>query len=329
MSETTHQNQTTHTTQQSNTITPQATPATEVLMLLRQATTAALPLKPRGILQLQRLIGNQATRRFLIQRADKLQVDAHYKHEAQSSSSLLPKTIVGAFAQYMKLSDEHKEKAQPHWQSFKPFMEDVEWVKRLQETDLAALHWILQNLVKGLMKQSDDFVEQILDNTTKVEYLDENARKQYHAGGNGSNLVYDQRPNPEPVNTENMFSLQSGNGYGIFVMNGNDLYVGEHKGAQFHHSSFLAGGAADSAGEVKTNSSGTLLEVTNKSGHYKPSDAHLAAALENLQKIVSLDSAKVMPILSGAKTPIPAIDYLAQHQQQADSEQHRPDSEYD
>jgi hypothetical protein len=143
------------------------------------------------------------------------------------------------------------------------------------------------------MKQDEAFVEAILAGTTKVDYLNEDQRKEYHAKGTGSTLIYDQRAEPEPVDTEGMFSLQSGPGFGIFVMDGSDLYVGEHKGAQFHHSSFLAGEAADSAGELSTDESGKLEVITNKSGHYLPTEDHLAAMLRKLKSVVDLSTTEV------------------------------------
>lgn len=48
--------------------------------------------------------------------------------------------------------------------------------------------------------------------------------------------------------------------------------------AKFHHSSFLAGQKVSFAGELQVVR-GKLSVVTNKSGHYKPTEAHALVQL--------------------------------------------------
>ena len=78
----------------------------------------------------------------------------------------------------------------------------------------------------------------------------------------------------QPYNTQFEKTWTSGSGYGIFVIGpeGN-LYCGSHVKDLFHHSSFLGDAATVAAGEIKTNPDGTIVELSNKSGHYRPSDA--------------------------------------------------------
>lgn len=69
----------------------------------------------------------------------------------------------------------------------------------------------------------------------------------------------------------------------IFVMDESKMYVHFHKISQFHHSSFLAGGPAVSAGEIITDKDGHIVAITNKSGHYKPGKAQILTALQYLK----------------------------------------------
>jgi len=73
------------------------------------------------------------------------------------------------------------------------------------------------------------------------------------------------------------------------------FYVGQKIKGQFHHSSFLAGGAICAAGGIKVRE-GKLLEINPKSGHYKPAQHHFNALIERLknEKISLDDDVKVV-----------------------------------
>jgi hypothetical protein len=89
-------------------------------------------------------------------------------------------------------------------------------------------------------------------------------------------------PKNEVLDTKDMASNFSGNGFGIFVMGQNgQIYVGSHKVGVFHHSSFLAGGNVAAAGEMQV-SGGKMVTLTNKSGHYQPRDEHNAQVIGEL-----------------------------------------------
>jgi hypothetical protein len=76
----------------------------------------------------------------------------------------------------------------------------------------------------------------------------------------------------------------SGPGYAIFVMSSEaDLHVASHKVGKYHHSSLLAGVSVASAGEMKLEN-GRLKFLSNKSGHYQPTAAHLHQILYWLVK---------------------------------------------
>ncbi|KAG5584036.1 hypothetical protein H5410_044470 [Solanum commersonii] len=70
----------------------------------------------------------------------------------------------------------------------------------------------------------------------------------------------------------------------IFVMSTSKrLYAGEKKKGMFHHSSFLAGGAALAAGRLVVQD-GTVKSISPYSGHYRPSDDSLETFLSILQE---------------------------------------------
>ncbi|XP_073062809.1 IQ domain-containing protein IQM3-like [Primulina eburnea] len=70
----------------------------------------------------------------------------------------------------------------------------------------------------------------------------------------------------------------------IFVMSTTKrLYAGEKKKGQFHHSSFLAGGATLAAGRLVAED-GVLKCISPYSGHYKPTDESLDIFLSYLEE---------------------------------------------
>lgn len=93
----------------------------------------------------------------------------------------------------------------------------------------------------------------------------------------------------------------SASAHSIFVVDSNlNLYEGIHilkarppaKG-RFYHSSFLAGAPVLMAGEIHIKD-GKLLRISNKSGHYKPSEKSLSSFLEYLKiKRVNFSNVKV------------------------------------
>jgi hypothetical protein len=65
----------------------------------------------------------------------------------------------------------------------------------------------------------------------------------------------------------------SGNGWAIFVVApGNVIYSFSHERGKFHHSTFLAGGTVNTAGELVVNEYGQVQVITGKSGHYRPEE---------------------------------------------------------
>jgi len=103
---------------------------------------------------------------------------------------------------------------------------------------------------------------------SKVKYLTEAERaklkltvkdgKVYDADGN----LYD---------TSDAGTFFSGKGKSIFVMDENgNIYASKYQEVgEFHHSSMLGGKPVAGAGEI-TVKNGTITEISNKSGHYQP-----------------------------------------------------------
>lgn len=99
---------------------------------------------------------------------------------------------------------------------------------------------------------------------TSVQYLAPSERQQYRV-----------LPNTLPKN----FS-------GIFVIGPDgELYIGKPRDGHFHHSSFFAGGVLTWAGEIRTNATGQIVELTDESGHYQPSKIHNLQGLDVLRQL--------------------------------------------
>jgi len=88
----------------------------------------------------------------------------------------------------------------------------------------------------------------------------------------------------KPLDTSNMVTFFSGPGHAIFVMSATgNIHVSSHSVGHRHHSSLLAGQNVAGAGELQA-SKGNITWLSNKSGHYRPSVAHLLQILHQLQK---------------------------------------------
>jgi|GEM_PF-1918398 len=145
-------------------------------------------------------------------------------------------------------------------------------------------HGIFASMAEALNKlfgwSDEDTAKFYNEEDTKVEYLDEESRKDYELTG-GSTLK--QGEPPITFDTSKMFSKFSGNGFGIYVMSPNgELYSHAHKVGFFHHSSFLAGLPTAGAGEIKVIG-GTLQHITNKSGHYLPGEKNMVQTLQEFK----------------------------------------------
>jgi hypothetical protein len=86
-----------------------------------------------------------------------------------------------------------------------------------------------------------------------------------------------------PFDTAAASTAHSGGGKAMFVMDRHgNLYASNTQIVrELHHSSFLGGADVAGAGEIKVTD-GVLDEMTRKSGHYKPTEAHNENVIDEL-----------------------------------------------
>lgn len=89
------------------------------------------------------------------------------------------------------------------------------------------------------------------------------------------------------------------------------IFAADHKLDQFHHSSFYAGQPVHFAGELKVEADpqggGRLVELSNKSGHYKPGERQTLAFLSFLhEQGIELDGVQFRWMAKG--NPLPPVD---------------------
>lgn len=73
-------------------------------------------------------------------------------------------------------------------------------------------------------------------------------------------------------------------GFAIYVLSCDfRMFVGPYLVGKFHHSSFTNGGPVLGAGEIQTAPDGTLILISSKSGHYKPTAMQFHNTLQFLE----------------------------------------------
>ena len=118
-------------------------------------------------------------------------------------------------------------------------------------------------------------------NKALVKYLSGAERVDYELHG-GTSLI--QGKQTKPFSTEAMYSKFGGLGWGIYVLSPDGtIYADQHKIGLFHHSSFLAGKETAAGGEIATNSSGKVIGISNKTGHYMSNEENLHQMLVELK----------------------------------------------
>jgi hypothetical protein len=113
------------------------------------------------------------------------------------------------------------------------------------------------------------------DNELKQDFT----RVEFDAGGKLVSAV-----GRKPIDTRQMSSAFSEMGTAIYVMSQQrNLHIHSQVIGQYHHSSLLGGARVFGAGEIKVEN-GTIKLLTNKSGHYRPSQESLYCVLSMLQQ---------------------------------------------
>lgn len=103
-------------------------------------------------------------------------------------------------------------------------------------------------------------------NIPRVKYLEPAERHNYQVTVADGVVTF----NMQAFDTSEMDTRASGKGWAMFVLSHDGkLYSSSQVVDKFHHSSFLAGGNAASAGEWQVRG-GRIIKLKDKSGHYKP-----------------------------------------------------------
>ena len=68
------------------------------------------------------------------------------------------------------------------------------------------------------------------------------------------------------------------------ILSDETMYVGPYLLSRFQHSCFNGGRPVMGAGEIKTTADGTIIELSSKSGHYKPTTDQLHDAVAFLER---------------------------------------------
>ncbi|HXF28880.1 MAG TPA: hypothetical protein VN457_03450, partial [Chlamydiales bacterium] len=126
--------------------------------------------------------------------------------------------------------------------------------------------------------QEKDFITEIgpLSKLSPVTYLDKDQRKDYEMQVKKGN-IYTKHSGSKPLHTT--VKANKNNRDYIFVISPeNKVYIGIYEKGVMQHSSFLSGGAVQSAG-LLVMKNGKIAEITNKSGHYQPTPQMISNAL--------------------------------------------------
>lgn len=120
-----------------------------------------------------------------------------------------------------------------------------------------------------------------------VGYDDKDAQEKTLVEFRGGQLVRGPKADKDagkPVDTKDSVTHFTGPGWEIFVVDqNNNIHMSSHKVGKFHHSSLVGGGEVSMAGELKV-SGGKIEIMSNKSGHYLPTEEMLVQFLHFLEK---------------------------------------------
>jgi hypothetical protein len=195
----------------------------------------------------------------------------------------------GKNARLLHLGDSKSENARDknYWLEFydkkhRPgFLLHSYWVQWLNDQaacySMSFWDWLEQQEQKKPTVSASVNVNTGLGDPMNVRYLNSYERQKY-AEQFRFGLIWDCNDKEYDTNLE--VTAFSGKGWAIFVMDEkNTLYAGSHIVGRFHHSSFLAGKPAKAAGELICTK-GKLAVITGKSGHYRPGENELLAAVK-------------------------------------------------
>jgi len=130
---------------------------------------------------------------------------------------------------------------------------------------------------------------QVGDITGRLVEYDDDAAQERSLVLVGGQKLHRNDEKKTPVDTKAGVTHFTGVGAEIFVVGmNNEIHMASHKIGKFHHSSLLGGQPVSMAGEIKATA-GKIDWISNKSGHYRPSEIQLMQFLHHLGKDVALD----------------------------------------
>ena len=113
-----------------------------------------------------------------------------------------------------------------------------------------------------------------------LKYLNSEERQSYAVTFEGGRVFQAGRP----LVTDAIASDKRSHASIYVILSDGKMYVGPYLLGKFQHSCFNGGKPVIGAGEIKTNTEGTIIELSSKSGHYKPTVDQLHDAVAFLEK---------------------------------------------
>ncbi len=227
--------------------------------------------------------------RAIIERREAKEARADKKREAR-----MPKEVTGKYTGKKILDEKGSRYPDEFWRGSKILPIIVaNMEKSFADKKVASVAAGMQKVFGWTQEDCDKYLAKVpnlgtdSEDIPKVQKLDEDQRKDFELIGGSP---FKQGTKEEVYDTKGCFSKFAGSGFAIFVMAPDGkIYAGQHKVGLFHHSSFLSGGKAAGAGEIKVDG-GRLTKITNKSGHYIPGVSEVVQTFAELQsRGVSLD----------------------------------------
>lgn len=137
------------------------------------------------------------------------------------------------------------------------------------------------NIMKDEFSQSPHIPKEwIGKNFKNVKYLTPEERQDYKLTIKDG-LLYQGE---ELFDTSKMHSKGSIGKAAFIITSEGEILAAEHKGGEFHHSSFMSGERVAMAGMIEVKD-GKIMEINNVSGHYKPGEHNMVHGLQLVKGI--------------------------------------------
>lgn len=193
----------------------------------------------------------------------------------------------------------------------------IKLAKNREVVDASKNNILVQNFSKSAPKETLRSLNEKLEGEEKREfgviYLNKSIREKCRViltDGKFMQIVSTKNTSRDnrslylmPFNTSPLQSLFEWGATIVVDKNGN-MFAGKTVPGRFHHSSFVAGKDVYFAGIIKTNAEGELLEISNESGHYRPTQANMNNFLQHLNERGALTTTLKINLLSDTERSI-------------------------